>query len=281
MRKSSLIIAILLAACVNSQAQKTTPTFKTEDVMKWREENPELAAKYIPKSDPNEKRNSSKADQEFLAAEKEWNVRLSQAKNRLRNFEISASQAELSATKSRNVFMHASPDDLNRNNARVSELNSSAAAFRSEVRAAQDEINDLLDYGREYGFMLYSISPTQKNGEPNEDYYRSRFLDLQADLNAAIARANVMQNRTNRLNTTINTNLSYPEIYYGASYNGILFYPNTGAADTFYLNRLRNNLAEVNGDLRSSQARIDLLNQQLEELKEAGRRAGIAAGVFR
>ncbi len=281
MRKSSLIIVLILTVCAIAQAQtsKPVPTLKTEDVMKWREANPELAAKYIPKSDPADSRSIS--NQEFLAAEKEWNVRLSQARNRLRNFEMQASQAEIRASRSRDVVIHSSPSDLNNNNARVAELNANAAAFRAESRPAQDEINRWLDYGREYGFMLYSISPTLKNGEPNEDYYRSRFLDLQAALQNVSAQAEVSQLRTNRLNTSINNTLSYPEIRYGSNYNGILFYPNTGAADTFYVNRLRNNLAEVNGDLRSNQARLDWLNQQLEELKEAGRRAGIAPGVFR
>ena len=282
MRKSSLII-LLFTACVTAQAQtsKPAPTLKTDDVMKWREANPELAAKYIPKSDPAENSSRSKSDQEFLAAEKEWNVRLTQARTRLRDFELRASAAELSATRSRNIFIHSSPSDLNNNNAHIGELNSSTAAFRDEARSAQDEMNRLLDYGREYGFMLYSISPSLKNGEPNEEYYRSRFLDLQADLQNSVARAEVVQLRTNRLNTSINNTLSYPEVQYGSNYNGILFYPNTGAADTFYVNRLRNNLAEVSGDFRSTQARIELLNQQLEELKEAGRRAGIPPGVFR
>jgi hypothetical protein len=280
MRKSSLII-LLFTACVTAQAQtsKPAPTLKTEDVMKWREANPELAATYIPK--PDQVSGNSKADQDFLAAEKEWNVRLSQARTRLRDFEFQANARELEATRSRNNFIFNSPEDLNRNNARAIDLNAKADALRAEARSAQDEINRLLDYGQEYGFALYTISPTLKNGDPNEDYYRSRFLDLQADLENAIARAEVVRLRTNRLNTSINNTLSYPEYSYGSNYNGILFYPNTGAADTFYLNRLRNSLAELNGDLRATQARIELLTQQIEELKEAGRRAGVLPGVFR
>ena len=276
----SLLIGFLLLFATTLLAQPARPTLTTEDVVKWRAAHPDRAEHFIPKQAAAKPTPPAQArtDAEFLAAERDWNARLLQARERARDLERRADEADLTATQSRNNIFHADANALNTNNARVAELRGYVRAYRAEARAAQEAVNRLLDEGREDGFQLYALSPTLKNGEPNLEYYRSRFLTLQRDWQDAQARADVLQQRVNRLQTTINTNLNIPS--YGAR-SGILFYPNNGAADGFYLNRLRDELGGVGGDYQATQARLAILTEQLAALREEGRRAGVPPGIFR
>ncbi len=273
-----LFISCLTLTAI-AQAQPATLT--TEDVIKWRLTHPELAENYIPKNatEAAPPRKSS-TDEQFLADEKDWNQRLTEARARVREFERRAARTEIEATQARNVFMHADASSLNANNARIAELRALASGYQAEARTAQEAVNRLLDKGKQYGYQLNYIAPRTKTGEPNPEYYRTRFLALQAELQAARARAEVLQLRTNRLNTSINATLNLSP---GLAYNDrrILFYPNTGASDVYYLNRLRNEFGELNGDLNSTLTRISILSQLLEELQEKGRRAGVPPGIFR
>lgn len=276
----SLLIGIVLLSATTLCAQSARTSLTTEDVMKWRAANPDRAEHFIPKENAAQptRQSATQADERFLAAEKDWNARLLQARERVRDLERRADEADLAATASRNTIFHADPNALNRNNAQVAQLKESARAYRAEARLAQEAVNRLLDEGREYGFQIAALSPTLKNGEPNVEYYRSRFLTLQRDLQDALARTQVLQQQANRLQTQINSTLSYPS---SGSRSGILFYPNNGAADGFYLNRLRDELGGVGGDYQDTQARIALLTAQLQALEEEGRRAGVPPGIFR
>ena len=262
-------------------AQAQPPTLTTEDVIKWRLAHPELAENYIPKNAteaaPSRK---SSTDEQFLADEKDWNQRLTEARASVKEFERRAAWTEIEATQARNVFMHADASSLNANNARIAELRALASVYQAEARTAQEAVNRLLDEGKQSGYQLNYLAPRTKTGAPNLEYYRTRFLALQAELQAARARAEVLQLRTNRLNTSNNATLNLSP---GLAYNDrrILFYPNTGASDVYYLNRLRNEFGELNGDLNSMLTRISILSQLLGELQEEGRRAGVPPGIFR
>lgn len=273
----------LLVLCFALPALAQVPSLTTEDVVKWRAANPDRAEHFIPKTaataQPTQK-SQAQSEAEYLRAEKEWNVRLSEARTRVRDFERRADQAELQATQARNVNIFGSADQVNANNANIGNLRATAQALRAEARYAQQEVDRLLDEGKQYGFQLNFISPVLKNGAPNLEYFRTRYLDLAMELQDAQSRAAVLQLRTNRLQTSINNTLSY-NAGWSNYYRGILFYPNTGAADVFYLNRLRNELAYIGGDANSNAARIQILQQELANLIEEGRRAGVPPGTFR
>lgn len=273
----------LLILCFALPVVAQVPSLTTEDVLKWRAANPERAKHFIPKTaasaQPAQK-SQAQSDAEYLRAEKEWNIRLNEARTRVRDFERRADQAELQATQARNVNIFGSADQVNANNANIGNLRATAQALRAEARYAQQEVDRLLDEGKQYGFQLNFISPVLKNGAPNLEYFRTRYLDLAMELQDAQSRAAVLQLRTNRLQTSINNTLSY-NAGWSNYYRGILFYPNTGAADVFYLNRLRNELAYIGGDANSNAARIQILQQELADLIEEGRRAGVPPGTFR
>lgn len=276
------ICSLLFFASLCTVQGLAQPTLTTEDVVQWRAANPERAQHYVPK--PREtsasKQSQDQIDAAYLASEKDWNARLAEARRRVQDFERRANETELQASQSRNVIFHNDPSALNANNARVAQLQELARAYRNETRLAQEAVNRLLDEGRQYGFQLTYVSPQLKNGEPNLDYYRSRFLELQTELQDERKRAEVLQLRTNRVQTIINANLN-GSLYYPTTGRGLIFYPNNGAADAFYLNRLRDELGGVGGDLNATQARIAILIGQIEELREEGRRAGVPPGILR
>ena len=274
----SWLICFVLLWATTLLAQTPRPSLTTEDVLKWRAAHPDRAEHFIPKQDATPSQTATQSEAEFLAAEKDWNARLAQARERVRDFARRADETDLAATNSRNTVFHADANALNANNARVAELQSYASAYRAEVPAAQEAVNRLLDEGRDYGFQLATLAPTLKNGAPNVEYYRSRFLALQRDWQDAQARADTLQQRVNRLQTTINTNLN-PRAAVGS--RGILFYPNNGAADGFYANRLRAELGNIGGEYQATQTRLAILTEQLQALQEEGRRAGLPPGLFR
>lgn len=278
-----VISSLLISLCTSIALAQSRPTLTTEDVVKWRAANPERAEHFVPPQTASPKStppSQAEVDARFLAAEKEWNTRLSEARARVRNFERQANQTDIAASQSRNTFIHNDANSLNANNTRIAELQERVRVLRNEARLAQEDVNRLLDEGRQYGFQLAHISPRLKNGEPNLEYYRTRYNELQTELQDELARAEVAQLRTNRVQTLINTNLN--SIWYApVTRQGFVFYPNNGAGDAFYLNRLRNELAGVGGDLSSSQSRVALLRQLMDELQEEGRRAGVPPGIFR
>jgi hypothetical protein len=276
MQYRSLLIGFVLFGATVVCAQR--PTLTTEDVVKWRAAHPERAEHFIPKQSSASPQSSAPVGTAFQVAEQDWNARLAAARERVRACERRADETDLAATQSRNRIFHGNANALNANNARVAQLQAFAHAYRAEARAAQAVVNLLLDEGREVGYQLAALSPTLKDGAPNVAYYRSRFLDLQRDLQDAQGRAEVLQQRVNRLQTAINTTWNAPA-YSGR--RGIPFYPNNGAADVFYLNRLRDELGGVSGDAQAAQARIVILTEQLQALQEEGRRAGVPPGVFR
>lgn len=270
----SLLILLVLLWSTALLAQTPRPKLTTEDVMKWRAANPDRAEHFIPEQDTAQQ----KSQAEFLAAEKDWNARLNEARAKVRDFERLADQTTLAAAQARNVIFHNDPNALNANNARVADLQAQARAYRAEARGAQAAVNQLLDEGKQYGYQLYTLSPTLPNGEPNLEYYRARFLTLQRDLQDTQARADVLRLRANRTQTTVNT--TWNSVQYPGR-RGIQFYPNNGAADVFYLNRLRDQWGGINDDLQATQALVVALTEQLEALQEEGRRAGVPPGIFR
>ncbi|MBL8207172.1 MAG: hypothetical protein JNM09_23265 [Blastocatellia bacterium] len=283
MKCTSCSLLIWLSICSAITIAQPRPTLTTEDVIKWRTANPQRADHFIvPKqeSSPSAQSSPEQQDARFLAAEKDWNARLQQAKVRVRDFERRASESELAASQSRNAVFHNDANTLNANNARVVELQQLARTYRNEAQLAQATLNRLLDEGRDYGFQLTYIAPRLKNGEPNLDYYRTQFLELQAELQAEQIRVEALQLRTNRVQTSINSNLN-STAYFPARRRGFLFYPNNGAADGFYLNRLRNELADTGSDLNASRSRVAVLLELLNQLQEEGRRAGVPPGTFR
>jgi chromosome segregation ATPase len=204
------------------------------------------------------------SDAQRDAAEKEWNEKLAKLRERVKDLERRADQAELEVNRLRNFLFSAEPRDAGTNaqiNARISELNELAKQLRAEAKATQAEVDALLAEGEAKKYKIASLSPTTKTGEPNLDYYQSRYAELLSDLRDAEARTQVMQLRINELRRRINDNAR------------------TG--DNFFLGRLRDELDEAQLGLEKAQARMAAAFEKLEDLRRQARAAGVPLGELK
>ncbi len=207
---------------------------------------------------------SAQQDKEREAAERDWNERLRQARERVKDLERRADQAELEIVRLRNIQFSPAPQDAGtsaRINRQVAELSALMRRLRAEAAVAQHEVNALLEEGEIKQFKLLSLSPTTETGEPNLNYYRQRFLELDTDLRDAEARAQVMRLRANDLRRRITIN--------------------SVTGDNFFIGRLRDQLQETQQGLELARARIATLKQQLEDLHQRAHAAGVPPGILR
>lgn len=191
-------------------------------------------------------------------AEQLWNEKLAKLREKVKDLERRADQAELEINRLRNFQFSAEMRDAGTNaqiNARVAELTDLAAKLRAEAKAAQSEIDALLDEGEAKKYKLALLSPTTKTGEPNLDYYKSRLGELQTELHDAEARAQVMQLRMNEIRLRINGNAV--------------------SGDNFFLGRLRSELQEAQEGFDKAQARIAAAKEKLEALRREASGAGV------
>jgi chromosome segregation ATPase len=206
----------------------------------------------------------TQSDKQGDAAEQAWNEKLAKLRQKVKDLERRADQAELEINRLRNVQFSAEPRDAGTNaqiNARVSELNELARQLRAEAKATQDELEALLAEGEAKKYKIAELPLTTKTGEPNLDYYQSRLVELQSDLRDAEARAQVMQLRINEIRLRINGNAV--------------------SGDNFFLGRLRDELQEAQEGFDKAQVRITAANEKLEALRQQARAAGVELSALK
>jgi hypothetical protein len=245
-------------------SRAAVPSLTTEDV---RRRNPAAVANAGSAAQENQQ-------SRFAAAEIEWNERYARTRARVRELLRRADQAELDSVRARNEIFAAphQPEEINALNERFSRQLDLSRNLRAEAEEARLQLDALLEEARVNGYLIRSFSLFKRNGEPDPDSFRERFLELQQDLREAEARVAVYQLRVNRAFT------KYRSI-------GCVQFDGTGRCvsgnDIFYQNRVRAELNEAKADLEAARARVAALTAQLEELKQRGLQAGLPPGLFR
>jgi chromosome segregation ATPase len=263
-----LLVALTAVAAAQQSPRRPTPTMTNEEMSPAKPApeatQPPGAAKEAPAKGPPAAALQDPGDKERDAAERAWNERLSKAREKVKDLERRADQAELEVNRLRNFLFSAEPRDAGTNgqiSARMSELSELSHRLRAEAKAAQEEVDEILSEGETRKFKVESLPPTTKTGAPNLEYYRSRSAELQSDLRDAEARAEVMLLRMRELRYRIN----------GQS----------GSGDNFFLARLQGELQEAEQGLERARARITELSQQLEALRQQAAAAGVPLGELR
>jgi DNA repair exonuclease SbcCD ATPase subunit len=211
------------------------------------------------------------------AAEKAWNERLKKAREKAKDLERRADQAELEMNRVRNFLFSAEPRDAGTNGMllnRITELNAIQRRLREEAAIAHREVEATLDEGATRRFRELTLSPTTPSGDPNLEYYTSRYAELRQELTDAEMRTAVMQLRVNDINRRITGNAGN-----FISFGGGGSIPSGG--DNFFLGRLRDELQIVEDALGHARTRMQLAAQQIEDLREEARRAGVPPGLLR
>lgn len=283
----ALALALLLwltaaAAQQPAPARQKAPRLTTDDVVRPLAEQPsaeskEAAAKPkdAAKADAVEpKTGQLKATEVKLSNEESsWRDRVVKARNRAKELERAAEEAELRITALRNEFGTSGQSARYRNDtaAELGQAGQRLSELRAQARTAADDAALLVEYGRQKGFTeSEGPKPTAEEGKPNEEYYRAQFAKLTEALESAQRRIQLYDNRVRDLNQQISTNSG------GKDKNG----HNTGG-DSFFALQLQKDRDEAQQKLDEARAVQTQAQNDLYALREEARRAGVPPGLFR
>ena len=278
-------IALQLFICAANAQQpavgrKKAPRLTTEDVIQPVTAQP---AAESPKAEDANKPDAAKTDAaktdgakaedakqpaevKTSAEESAWRERASKARERAKALERAAEEAELRITELRNG-LGVSGQSARYRNETAAELESAGqklSDLRNQARAAKDDLNQLLEYGKENRFgESEGPKATSTDGKPNEDYYRARFAKLNEEAQSADRRIQLYENRVRDLQQHILLN--------GGKKGG----------DNFYTAQLQQDKEEAQQSLDEARAARSQALSKLEQLMEEARRAGVPPGVFR
>jgi hypothetical protein len=207
------------------------------------------------------------------AEEASWRDRVGKARNRAKEMERAAEEAELRITALRNELGASGQSARYRNDtaAEIGQAGQRLAELRAQARIAADDAAQLVEYGKQKGFTEEEEQkPTAEEGKPNEQYYRTQFAKLTEALESAQRRIQLYDNRVRDLNQQISTNSG------GKDKNG----HNTGG-DGFFALQLQKDREEAEQKLEEARAAQTQAQTDLDALREEARRAGVPPGLFR
>jgi hypothetical protein len=255
------ILAIDTRAQQPAVGRKKVPSLTSEDVARPRTDQPsEAAGRPVAADAARTQPGSDKTDPE----EASWRERVRQARNRVSALERGAEEAELRVTELRNALGTSGQSARYRNNtaAELERAGQRVLELRAQAREAASDLEKLLQYGKEKGFKEEAgPKSTSDDGKPNEDYYRTRFAKLNEELQTALRRAQLYENRVRDLNARINLN--------------------SGTGDNFYNAQLQQERDEAQQKMNEARSARDRAQQETAALVEEARRAGLPPGIFR
>jgi chromosome segregation ATPase len=266
----ALVLALLLLSGVTNAQQpaasrKKVPRLTTDDVIK-----PQPSAEPVTEATPAKPEAGAKpaapktAEAGANPEEASWRERVQTARERAKLLERAAEEAELRVTEIRNQ-MGASgqtPQQRNQSAAELEQAGQKVADLRAQSRAAAEDLNKLVEYGREKGFKeAEGPKAASDDGKPNEQYYRSRFASLNEALQTADRRAQLYENRVRDLNQRISSN--------------------SGTGDNFYIAQIQQERNEMQQKMEEARAARSKAQTDLDVLLEEARRNGVPPGVFR
>jgi chromosome segregation ATPase len=148
--------------------------------------------------------------------------------------------------------------------AQLDEAGRNLPEVRAQAHAAAEEVEQLLDYGKQRGFTE-SEGPkeTSADGKPNEQYFRERLSKLTEDIDSAQRQVQLYDNRVRDISQRIMMN--------GGKKGG----------DNFYVFQLQKDRDEAQKKLAEARAALTKAQNDLDALKEEARRAGISPDLFR
>lgn len=283
LRATVTFAAILLLSLCAAYAQqpavgrKKAPSLNTDDVIRPVAEQPPAESSKEPsavKPEDAAKLDSTKAtadkappvESRVNAEEVSWRERVSKARERSKALDQAAEETELRITRLRNDLSASGESARFRNEtaAEMEQTGQRLSELRAQARAAANDLDQLLDYGRQKGFAEASEpKAASEDGKANEEYYRTRFAALNEALQTAERRIELYENRVRDLQQHILLN--------GGKNGG----------DNFYSAQLQQGREEAQRNLDQSRGARDKARNDLDALMEEARRAGISPGLFR
>jgi chromosome segregation ATPase len=271
----ALFFALAASAQQPAIGRQKVPRLSTDDVsrppaMQPVEESKEGAAKTEDDKKPGEPvatTGQPAADGEKVSAEElSWRDRVGKARNRAKELERAAEEAELRITTLRNELGTSGQSSRYRNDtaAELDQAGRRLIDLRADAKAAADDLAELVEYGRQKGFAEAAApQPTSEGGKPNEQYFRARLDKLTGDIESAQRRVSLYENRVRDISQRIIMN--------GGKKGG----------DNFYIAQLQQDRADAQAKLDEARAALTKAQADLEALKEEARRANVSRDLFR
>ena len=266
-----LILVNAVSAGQQPEVKRKTPRLTTEDVIREKPIDvlPASAAeakdsKPAAKPDVEAVADKRQRPAEASAEESAWRETLKQAREKALATERAAEEAELKVTEIRNQLgvSGRSPAARNQAAADLDEAGRIVKQRRAEARQASDELNALIEEGSAKGYKENAgPKAVAEDGKPNEDYYRTRFGELNSAFEDAARKIQIYENRVREYNLRLQNN--------------------SKSGDNFYLAQLQQDRDEALRSLDEARASQEKAVSDIDSLKEQARAAGIPPGVFR
>lgn len=263
-RSAAWLLVIVLAytsafgAQQSSNTRKKPPSLTTDDVIRPKAES--SAEEPGQPSVAGAKAEGDKVSPEEAA----WRENVAAAREKAKQTQRAAEEAELRVTNLRNELSRSGQTANQRNDVVVEleEVGRQVLDLRAQARAAAEELNKLLEQGKEQGFSETPGPKAQSDdGTPNEKYYRERYNKLMQESRDAERKTMLYENRLRELNQRITTN--------------------SVSGDNFYIAQLQQDRDEARRQVEEAQTARDKVRAEIEALKDEARRAGVPPGVFR
>jgi hypothetical protein len=234
----------------------------SDDVVADRPARPaEVPAAGQPKSSEH---GQTAEDRKPSAGELSWREAIKAARKQAESTQRRAEEAEIRITDLRNQLSAPGQGAGDRNQT-MSDLGTAGDTLRqqkAEAREAADALNKLLEEGRQKSYKEEDgPSSVSKNGQPNEDFYRSKFAELTKAQEDAERRVQLYQNKVNELNQSITGNAR--------------------SGDNFFIGQLQEQRDEAQHNLEQAVEASQKAQQDIAALKEQARSSGVPPGVFR
>jgi hypothetical protein len=259
-----LISVPVLGICNQQNAQTKTPvpSMTSDDVLGYRPVRPvEAPSAGQPKTGDEAK---AAEGEKPSAAEVSWREAIKAARKQADSTQRRAEETELRITDLRNQLgaPGQGAGDRNQTMSDLGTVGDTLKQQKAEAREAADALNKLLEEGRQKGYKEEQGPPSvSKNGEANEDYYRSKFAELTKSLEDAQRRIQLYQNKVNELNQSITGNAR--------------------SGDNFFIGQLQEQRDEAQHSLEQAIEASQKAQSDIAALKEEARTSGVPPGVFR
>lgn len=261
------LVAMTAAAQQPAVGRKKIPSLNTDDVVRPTTEQPTENKSVPAKSEEVANASTVKPGEAKTSAEEAaWRDRVNKARDHAKELERATEQTELRITALRNDLGVSGQSARFRNDvaAEIQQTGHRLSELREQSRGAAEDLNQLLDYGKEKGFKeAEGQKATSDEGKPNEEFYRAQLAKLNEAIDSAQRRTQLYQNRLNDVSQRILMN--------GGKKGG----------DNFYMMQLQKDRDEAQSKLDESQAALAKAHSDLDALKEEARRAGITPDIFR
>jgi seryl-tRNA synthetase len=237
------------------------PTMTSDDVIASR---PAPTTDSASADQPKTGDQTAEAGGKPAAEEVAWRHGVKQARKQADSTKRAAEETELRITDLRNQLGASGQGagDRNQTMADLAAMGDKLKQQKVEAREAADALKKLLDEGREKGYREEEgPAAVSKGGEANEDYYRSKFTELNQAAQDADRRVQLYQNRVNELNQRIGGN--------------------SRTGDNFFIGQLQQERDDAQRSLDEARAAYQKAQADIDALKDSARAAGLPPGIFR